>query len=622
MTGGWPLAPCRGRLWRSFRNERSSGMRRVCRFYRMQHVCPPCLAPFGPGIRFGHYFLVGGEQSFYNQRCSLCDNGLPTNENPELYHSPGSLRMDELHHECGIAALYHLPGPEASRLAPLAGPEHVSRLMPRMLLDLQNRGQLAAGYSTFDSRREKLLDTYKQIGTVIEAFRMNHQAKHDSILREYAGRAAIGHVRYATCGANDRSYAQPFERHHGCKWKWFSFAFNGQLANFAELRNQLLTQTDYHLKRNIDTEIIQHYLSNELSQCGDKRPDLVEVFRRLGQKFDGAYNLVFLNAMGDMVVLRDPNGFRPLCWAKDGPLLAAASESVPLLNLGFQDVRSLEPGEMIVIQDGQIRHERFAARQTPSHCFFEWIYFANVASTLDERSVYLTRSALGKELARQERALGKVPLDGDTIVVPVPDTGKAAADAMAYELGVPSVEGLIRNRYIGRTFIEGQNRAERVLLKYTPLKEVLQGKRVLLIEDTIVRSTTMKTLLSDLRVRGEAREVHVRVACPPILAPCFYGIDMSTVRELFAPRFLKGSRPTDAEQAAMAAELGADTLSYLPLEAVARCIGLDPAHLCRGCLTGKYPTPTGERLYQLSLRNRNGSVNGRTYEAVPAKSGV
>src|SRR5581483_6800739 len=172
---------------------------------------------------------------------------------------------------------------------------------------------------------------------------------------------------------------------------------------------------------------------------------------------------------------------------------------------------------------------------TPSHCFFEWIYFANVASTLDERSVYLTRSALGKELARQERALGRVPLDGDTIVVPVPDTGKAAADAMAYELGVPSMEGLIRNRYLGRTFIEGQNRAERVQLKYTPLKEVLQGKRVLLIEDTIVRSTTMKTLLNDLRVRGAAREVHVRVACPPIVAPCFYGIDMSTVRELFAP---------------------------------------------------------------------------------------
>jgi amidophosphoribosyltransferase len=525
--------------------------------------------------------------------------------------------MDELQHECGIAALYHLPGREASRLTPLQGPEQVSRLMPRMLLDLQNRGQLAAGFATFDPHREKILDTYKQIGTVIEAFRMSHKAKHESIMQEYAGRAAIGHVRYATCGANDKSYAQPFERQHGCKWKWYSFAFNGQLANFSDLRDQLLTKTDYHLTREIDTEVIMHYISSELSRCNE-RPDLVQLFGRLSQKFDGAYNMVFLNGLGDMVVLRDPYGFRPLCYGQDGPFFAAASESVPLLNLGFQDVRSLEPGEMILISDGEIRKERYAARQTPSHCFFEWIYFANVASTLDDRSVYLTRSALGKELARQERALGRVPLDGDTIIVPVPDTGKAAADAMAHELGIPSVEGLIRNRYIGRTFIEGQNRAERVQLKYTPLKEVLQGKRVLLIEDTIVRSTTMKALLSDLRGRGGAREVHVRVACPPIIAPCFYGIDMSTMRELFAPRFLKGTRPTEAEQAAMAAELGADSLFYLPLEAVARCIGLDPNHLCRGCITGKYPTPTGERLYQLSLRNRNGALNSRTYELTPA----
>src|SRR5207245_903675 len=229
------------------------------------------------------------------------------------------------------------------------------------------------------------------------------------------------------------------------------------------------------------------------------------------------------------------------------------------------------------------------------HCFFEWIYFASVASTLDERSVYLSRAALGKELARQERQLGKVPLDDDTIVVPVPDTGKAAADAMAYELGLRSVEGLMRNRYVGRTFIEGENRADRARMKYTPLREVLSGKRVLLVEDTIVRSTTMKSLLHHIREQGGARQVHVRVACPPIVAPCFYGIDMSTVRELFAPRFMNGERATEAELNAMAAELGADSLSYLPLEAVARCIGLDPDHLCRACLTGQYPTPTGEQ---------------------------
>src|SRR4051794_7305905 len=209
-------------------------------------------------------------------------------------------RMAELHHECGIAALYHFPDGPPSRLAPLAGPEQVSRLMPRLLLDLQNRGQLAAGFATYDPRREKLLDTYRNIGTVIEAFRLNHQAKYEEIMQQFAGRAAIGHVRYATCGATDKSYAQPFERQHGCKWKWFAFGFNGQLANFADLRDQLLTQTDYHLTRNTDTEIIMHYLAHELSQVdNDSRPDFVEVFRNLVRKFDGAYNLVFLNAMGD-----------------------------------------------------------------------------------------------------------------------------------------------------------------------------------------------------------------------------------------------------------------------------------------------------------------------------------
>jgi amidophosphoribosyltransferase len=522
--------------------------------------------------------------------------------------------MEELKHECGIAAVCHLDVNRTSAVQPPGGPDEVSRLMPRVLLDLQNRGQLAAGITTFNPQREQILDTYKQIGTVIEAFRLNHPAKAESIMAEYAGRAAIGHVRYATCGANSRNYAQPFERPHGCKWKWFSVAFNGQLANFADLRAELLAISDYHLTRETDTEVLMHFIAHALR--GDERPDLAEVFAELCRRFDGAYNIVFLNALGDMVVLRDPTGIRPLCVAQDGPLFAAASESVALLNLGFSDIRSLEPGELIVIQDGQLRQERFAPPRPTAHCFFEWIYFANVASVLDERSVYLARARLGEELARQERTLNSVPLDVGTVIVPVPDTGKAAADAMAFALGLRSVEGLMRNRYVGRTFIEGENRGDRARLKYTPLREVLEGKRVLLIEDTIVRSTTLKSLLHHLRERGGAKEVHVRVACPPIVAPCFYGIDMSTIRELFAPKFMAGARATDEEQQAMAAELGADSLFYLPLEAVARCIGLADAQLCRACLTGEYPTPTGERLYQLALRNRTSeNGHGRTYEA-------
>jgi len=241
-----------------------------------------------------------------------------------------------------------------------------------------------------------------------------------------------------------------------------------------------------------------------------------------------------------------------------------------------------------------------------------------VASTLDERSVYLSRKALGEELARLET----VPIDEDTIIVPVPDTSKAAADAMAYELGVPSLEGLIRNRYSGRTFIEGSgNRQRKAEAKYTPLREVLEGKRVLLVEDSIVRATTMRVLLSKIRDLGRAREIHVRVASPPIVAPCFYGIDMSTVSELFATKFNREGRPDEEVFAEMAATLGADSLRYLPVESIARAIQKDADQLCQACITGKYPTQWGQHLHQIALNNVHEDNTGeRTYEA--AKSSV
>src|SRR5947209_46735 len=241
-----------------------------------------------------------------------------------------------------------------------------------------------------------------------------------------------------------------------------------------------------------------HEISRELS--GDRRPRLVDVMRAVSQRFDGAYSIVFLNAQGDLLVARDPLGIKPLCYAKEGNLFAAASESVPLLNLGFQpeSIKSLAPGHAITIVGGEFSIEPFAASERTAHCYFEWIYFANVASTLDERSVYLSRTALGEELARLEQADGRVPFDDNTIVVPVPDTSKAAADAMAHKLGIPSREGLIRNRYAGRTFIEGAGRVKKAETKYTPLREVLEGKRVFLVEDSIVRSTTMRVLFRRL----------------------------------------------------------------------------------------------------------------------------
>jgi amidophosphoribosyltransferase len=519
--------------------------------------------------------------------------------------------MSELNHECGIAAIYHLPGETISPLCPEQGPEQVSRLMPRMLLDIQNRGQLSAGMTTFSPARNQLLDTYKEVGSVSEVFRLSHRGKAESLMREYAGRAAIGHVRYATCGAEDRSYAQPFERHHLQKHKWFSFAFNGQLANYIELRDELLASGDNHLARENDTEIIMHEISRELS--GDNRPTLVELWHNISHKLDGAYSLVLMNALGDMLAVRDPLGIKPLCYAWEPPLFAAASESVALLNLGFspESIRSLLPGQAISITDGRFEIQRFAPSPRQAHCFFEWVYFASVASTMDNRSVYLSRTRLGEELARVET----LTIDEDTIVVPVPDTSKAAADAMAFRLNIPSREGLIRNRYTGRTFIEGsKNRRRKAESKYTPLREVLEGKRVILVEDSIVRSTTMKVLLHRIREQGRAREIHVRVACPPIIAPCFYGIDMSTINELFAPKFMHGGKLTEEIQADMARQLGADSLRYLPVESIARAIGFDADQLCQACITGEYPTACGQELYQVALHNARSNILGRTVE--------
>ena len=529
--------------------------------------------------------------------------------------------MGELNHECGVAAVFHRhdPGGSVSRLLPIPGDiNSATRLVPRMLLDMQNRGQLASGMTSYNPDRKALLNTHKELGTVAEGFRLNQKEKFEKIMRGQDGQGGIGHVRYATCGADDKSYAQPFEREHGRKGKWFAFAFNGQLTNYQDLRKELLDQGDYHLKRDTDTEILMHSLSYELQNEGQSAIDWVGVFSRLSDRFDGAYNVVLLSALGDLVVARDPLGFRPLCIAEDGPLVAAASESVPLSNLGFKGVRSLEPGTLAVVNNDGVRVERFAASPKHAHCFFEWIYFANVASTLDDRSVYLSRAALGKELARME----DVPLDAGTIVVPVPDTAKAAADAMAYELKLPSVEGLMRNRYVGRTFIEGTaDRSAKARLKYTPLPEVLNGKRVLLVEDSIVRSTTMRALVHEIRDRGGAREIHLRIACPPIIAPCFYGIDMSSRDELFAPKYadLPNGGVSEAAQKRMAKELGADSLRYLPVESIARSVGLSSERLCRACVTGQYPTEAGRHLYQIDAKEAvsaggDGHRGVRSYE--------
>ena len=517
--------------------------------------------------------------------------------------------MSELFHECGVAAIYHLPGEATSELCPGSEQNSASSLIVRMLLDMQNRGQLSAGLTRFstDAENRQLLDTYRDLGTVQEVFRLSHKAKSQSLLQKYAGPIAIGHVRYATCGADDKSYAQPFENHHFNKRRWFSFAFNGQLANFNELAEELLSEPDTHLVRNSDTEVMMHEFSRQLLR--DSQISLIDMIKNVAKRIDGAWSLAYVNAKGEMLIARDRLGIKPMCYAVKGPLFAAASESVALLNLGFSrnEIESLKPGHAITIIDGKIEVTQFAEDPGRAHCFFEWIYFANVASRLDDRGVYLARTELGRELAELEREKWKLfEVDEDTIVVPVPDTSKAAADSMAFHMKIPSREGLMRNRYSGRTFIESnqESRAHKAKIKYTPLREVMEGKRVVLVEDSIVRSTTMRALLQRIRDEGGAREIHVRVACPPIMAPCYYGIDMSTIRQLFAPKFCPpGEEITEEMQDEMAKDLKCDSLRFLPIESISRAIGIPEDGLCQACLTGQYPTPMGQKLYQIDKKN-------------------
>ena len=520
---------------------------------------------------------------------------------------------EDIRHECGVAALYWLDKPvgKDGPASALVTDMNTAPLIPPMLLDLQNRGQLAAGLSTYSEGRAHVIDTFRDVGGVTEVFRMSHPQKYRAILDEYRGRAAIGHTRYATCGRDDIRYAQPFERHHGRLWKWFSFAFNGTLSNYAELRDRLLSKRQYHFSLDTDTEIIMHSLAYRLR--GDKPPDLKRTMASLSRSFDGAYNIAFLDATGRMFVARDPLGLRPMSWAVQGHLFAAASESVALANLGFTDIKSLNPGEMAIVEDGRLRLEQFAKPKHLAKCFFEWVYFSNVASQIDGCDVYNARAATGVRLAQLEDQ----PLDEDSIVVPVPDTAKAAADAFAFYAGIQCVEGIIRNRYVGRTFIQSDDtRSRSVEAKYTPLASVMGRKKVFLLEDSIVRSTTLRALARHIRERGKAREIHVRVACPPIVAPCFYGIDMSTLGELFAPDFAPpryNGRPSRQMQQQMAESLEVDSLRYLNVSDLAPCIGCDEDSLCRGCVTGKYPTKWGNKLMHRAKRNLEKGTCGRTY---------
>jgi amidophosphoribosyltransferase len=505
----------------------------------------------------------------------------------------------EVGEECGVAAV---------SLQDESAPMRLYRL----LLDMQNRGQLSAGITTYSTKRAQIIDTHREMGSVNEVFKTRHNGETLKIFERYAGSMGIGHVRYATCGDEGKALAQPFERHHGKSWKWFSVAFNGNLANYPDLRKDLI-KAQYCMVHNTDTEVIMYELMRAM--WGKTKPDMGEVFSSVAAKFDGAYNIVFLNADGDLVILRDPLGFRPLSYTVSGHTLIAASESNALVNSGYVDFTHLEPGKMITVSNGDAKIERFCEKpERKAHCMFEWVYFSNVGSVIEGSPVYTVRRNLGMSLAKMET----LDLSSEEyVVIYVPSSSAPAGSGYAEAVGMPLKEGLVRNRHVGRTFIDGKGRREsEVGLKFTILREVTKGKKLIVVDDSIVRGNTSKKLVSFLKERGGAKEVHLRISCPPIVSPCFYGIDMSTFDELIAARNIKNplDGPTEKENEEIAAEVGADSLIYQTVDNLVKAIGLPKSDLCMACLNGEYPTACGSTTCKIAAENSKNNICKRAYE--------
>lgn len=445
------------------------------------------------------------------------------------------------------------------------------------LLAVQHRGQDAAGIITFtDSFHVK-----KGHGLVIQVFDQKNMAR----LR---GNLGVGHVRYPTVGGGQEEDAQPF---HYTFPLGVAMAHNGNVTNFKELTATHFTSSGTRLNSSCDLEVILFVfakaLSRRLEQAG--RIGIEDVFDAVASVFEevrGAYSVVATIPDLGMVCFRDPYGIKPICLGTkrtpEGEWFACVSESVVLDVNGYERARDLAPGEALVIDTQRQVHRRHVAGQTHNPCIFEWVYFARPDSFLDDVSVYKTRQRFGKALARQWQEAGAPTPD---VVIPIPDSSRDAAMSMAMGLGVPYREGLVKNRYIGRTFImpNQSSRSSSIRRKLNPIPIEFEGKDVLLIDDSIVRGNTSRRIVQMARDAG-ARQVYFGVTSPPLVAPCPYGVDMASKREFIA---------SDLTVAQIAGSLGVDYLLYLDrdeMNAAARAGNPKLDHFCNACFTGEYPT--------------------------------
>ncbi|HEV2114721.1 MAG TPA: amidophosphoribosyltransferase [Terriglobales bacterium] len=454
---------------------------------------------------------------------------------------------DKFKDECGVVAIY--AHPEAETLAYLG------------LHSLQHRGQESAGIASSDGVNIRV---HKAMGLVADIFT-------EEVLAKLRGTLAIGHTRYSTAGDSALLNAQPImaRSHKGT----IALAHNGNLVNALEIRTRLETQGSiFHT--NSDTEVIVHLMAQS------REHTLPEAIADALRQVEGAFSLVMVTP-DRILAARDPRGFRPLAMGRisasgRADTIVFASETCAFDLIGARYEREVKPGEMVVVGPEGVSSKFYSPAQPHSACIFEHVYFSRPDSLVFGRPVEISREQLGRTLARE------APADAD-IVVPVPDSGVSAAMGYAAESGIPFRFGLIRNHYVGRTFIEPQQHVRDfgVKLKLNPVRSVLQGKRVVLIDDSIVRGTTSRKIVRMIRQAG-ASEVHMRISCPPTISPCFYGVDTPSKRQLIAAN-------KSVEE--IREYIGADSLAYLSVEGLKRACGEgEKTTYCTACYTGKYPT--------------------------------
>jgi amidophosphoribosyltransferase len=457
---------------------------------------------------------------------------------------------DKPKEECGVFGIF---APE----------QEIARLTYYGLYALQHRGQESAGIAVSDGRS---IIVYKGMGLVSEVF-------SDGVVETLKGKMAIGHVRYSTTGSSHYANAQPLVVHY--QKGMMALAHNGNITNVWELRDEL-GKNGAVFQTTADSEVIINLITRY------RRDSLEDALHKTMLDLRGAYALVIL-AEDKLFGLRDPHGIRPLCIGRKGERYCLASESCALDTIGAEFIRDVEPGEIVVIDEGGLHSQLGLPKTERFSCAFEYIYFARPDSTIDQLNVSESRRQMGIELARE------YPIEAD-IVIAVPDSGTASALGYATALGIPFGEGLIKNRYVGRTFIQPTHtmREVGVRLKLNANKSVLKDKRVVMIDDSIVRGTTSCKLVDMVKKAG-AKEVHFLISSPPVAYSCYYGINTAEREKLIANQLdLEGIRK----------HIGADSIHYISNEALLKALGTDS--VCLACFNGQYPVPVSNL-----IRNKN-----------------